>query len=125
MTGVDLPPDLEPWYVVCLAAWSSEIKGAGDHEQWWCDTMKDQGMRVKIALDDTGPVGEMIQYLPIEHAFAKGKDLYIHFWASSRERRKVPRDGSVVCVDFSCGKIPEKRAVLSGSWPGRPASLGA
>jgi GNAT superfamily N-acetyltransferase len=38
--------------------------------------MKDKGLRVKLALDDNGEVGGMIQYIPVEHSFVEGKDLY-------------------------------------------------
>jgi len=38
--------------------------------------MEGRGLRVKLALDDMGTVGGMIQYAPIEHAFVEGKDLY-------------------------------------------------
>ena len=38
--------------------------------------MKDRGLRVKLSVDDRGEVGGMIQYIPIEHSFAKGKELY-------------------------------------------------
>ena len=31
---------------------------------------------MKLALDDDGEVGGMIQYIPIEHSFVEGKDLY-------------------------------------------------
>lgn len=37
--------------------------------------MKDKGLRVKLALDDRGVVGGMIQYVPIEHSPAEGRDL--------------------------------------------------
>ena len=36
----------------------------------------DRGLRVKLALDDSGTVGGMVQYLPIEQSFVEGKDLY-------------------------------------------------
>jgi len=38
--------------------------------------MKEKGLRVKLSLDDRGVVGGMIQYVPIEHSPAEGKDLY-------------------------------------------------
>ena len=38
--------------------------------------MKDKGLRVKLGMDDSGEIGGMIQYTPIEHSFAEGKDLY-------------------------------------------------
>ncbi len=38
--------------------------------------MKDKGLRVKLAVDDNGQAGGMIQYLPIEHSTADGQGLY-------------------------------------------------
>ncbi len=77
MTIADLNTDLEPLYRVCLEDWSPEMKGAGDHKRRWYEKMKDHGLRVKVALDDQGVAGGMIQYLPIEHSFAEGEDLYM------------------------------------------------
>ena len=38
--------------------------------------MKDRGLRVKLALDDSGRIGGMIQYVPIAFSPAEGWDLY-------------------------------------------------
>ena len=38
--------------------------------------MKDKGLGVKLALDDKGNIGGMIQYIPIEYSFVEGKDMY-------------------------------------------------
>ncbi|QAA76094.1 MAG: hypothetical protein BIP78_0328 [Candidatus Bipolaricaulis sibiricus] len=90
MTIVDLNPDLEPLYLVCLEDWSSEMASAGDHKRRWYEKMKDQGLRVKVALDNRDVPGGMIQYLPIEHAFAEGDKLYmilciwVHGYAEGR-----------------------------------------
>ena len=63
-------------YCMCLEEWSEEIKEGLMHKERWYARMKDRGLRVKLALDDAGVVGGMIQYLPIEHSFIEGKDLY-------------------------------------------------
>jgi len=76
MKIIDLAAEHEQLYFVCLEDWSEEIKEAGDHKEVWYNKMKDKGLRVKLALDDGGEVGGMIQYVPIEHAFVEGKDLY-------------------------------------------------
>src|SRR3990172_10436999 len=76
MEIIDLPEQHEKLYFVCLEDWSDEIKEAGDHKAAWYAKMKDKGLRVKLALDDRGEVGGMIQYIPIEQSFAEGKDLY-------------------------------------------------
>jgi len=76
MEIIDLNEDYTPLYFVCLEDWSDEIKEAGDHKETWYNKMKNKGLRVKLSLDDFGKVGGMIQYIPIEHSFAEGKDLY-------------------------------------------------
>ena len=76
MKIVDLADEYEQLYFVCLEDWSEEMKEAGEHKQVWYNKMKDKGLRVKLALDDSGQVGGMIQYVPVEHSFAEGEDLY-------------------------------------------------
>lgn len=76
MKIIDLEEKYLPLYFVCLEDWSEEIKEAGNHKEVWYNKMKDKGLRVKLALDDKGEVGGMIQYLPIEHSHVEGKDLY-------------------------------------------------
>jgi GNAT superfamily N-acetyltransferase len=73
---IDLDATHEDLYLVCLEDWSAELKESGDHKACWYRVMKEQGLRVKLALDDNGAVGGMIQYVPIEHAPAEGQDLY-------------------------------------------------
>ncbi len=76
MKIIDLDEKSLPLYLVCLEDWSDEMKEAGKHKEVWYHRMKDKGLRVKLALDDRDEVGGMIQYLPVEHSFAEGKDLY-------------------------------------------------
>ena len=76
MTVVDLTPEHEGPYFVCLEDWSGEMAEAGDHKETWYRQMKDKGLRVKLALDDRGVVGGMIQYVPVETSSAEGSDLY-------------------------------------------------
>lgn len=73
---IDLSEKYESLYFVCLEDWSDEMKESGDHKSNWYHKMKDKGLRVKLAIDDHGEVGRMIQYVPIEYSFAEGKDLY-------------------------------------------------
>ncbi|MBI4648529.1 MAG: GNAT family N-acetyltransferase [Bacteroidia bacterium] len=63
-------------FFLCLEDWSDEAKEAGPHKECWYNKMKDKGLRVKLAVDDKGDVGGMIQYLPVELLFVEGKDLY-------------------------------------------------
>lgn len=76
MKIINLNEEYEKLYFVCLEDWSDEIKEAGDHKENWYIKMKDKGLCVKLALDNNGEVGGMIQYVPIEHSLAEGKDLY-------------------------------------------------
>lgn len=76
MKIVDLADEHKQLYFVCLEDWSEEMPEAGNHKEVWYNRMKDKGLRVKLSLDDSGEVGGMIQYIPIEHSFVEGKDLY-------------------------------------------------
>ncbi len=79
MEIIDLTDEHKPLYLLCLEDWSDEIKEAGTCKERWYGRMKDKGFRVKLALDDAGEVGGMIQYGPIEHSFADGNGLYFTY----------------------------------------------
>jgi len=76
MQVIDLTQEHKSLYFACLEDWSEEIREGGNHKELWYEKMKDMGLRVKLALDDRGQVGGMIQYVPIEYSFAAGKELY-------------------------------------------------
>lgn len=76
MKVIDLNESNLPLYFVCLEDWSDEMKEAGDLKELWYKRTQYRGLRVKLALDDSGTVGGMIQYVPIENSFVDGKDLY-------------------------------------------------
>ena len=76
MKIIDLNEHHLPLYFFCLEDWSDEMKEAGNHKEVWYSRMKDNGLRVKLALDDNGIVGGMIQYAPIEHSVVEGEGLY-------------------------------------------------
>ena len=63
-------------YCVCLEDWSDEMKEAGNHKANWYSEMKDKGLGVKLAISEEGKAVGMIQYIPVEHSYAEGKDLY-------------------------------------------------
>jgi GNAT superfamily N-acetyltransferase len=73
---IDLPEEHRQLYFWCLEDWSDEAKEAGPGRSLWFERMKDRGLRVKLALDDIGEVGGMIQYLPIEASTVDGDGLY-------------------------------------------------
>ena len=76
MKIIDLTSGHESLYWVCLEDWSEEMKEAGKHKAIWYDKMKERGLRVKLAEDDRGQIGGMIQYVPIEYSFAQGEKLH-------------------------------------------------
>lgn len=76
MKIVDLTEDHKDLFCLCLEDWSEEAKEAGPKRCEWVTRFQKKGLRAKLALDDEGNVGGMIQYLPIEHSFADGQDLY-------------------------------------------------
>jgi GNAT superfamily N-acetyltransferase len=79
MEVVDLSEEHENLFFCCLEDWSDEARESGPKRKMWYDKMKDRGLRVKLAKDDQGKIGGMIQYLPIEHSIINGKDgYYIH-----------------------------------------------
>jgi len=76
MRIIDLTEEYKSSYLVCLEDWSDEIREASRVKEEWYNKMKDKGLRVKLAQDEHGVVGGMIQYFPIEHSWVEGKDLY-------------------------------------------------
>ena len=76
MKVIDLTDTHKNLYFMCLEDWSDEIKESGNHKELWYNKMLNKGLRVKLAVDDKGEVGGMIQYLPLEHSVVEGKDLY-------------------------------------------------
>ena len=77
MQVVDLSDEYLGSYLACLEEWSDEMTEAGDHKARWYESMKDRGLRVKLALDDERRAVGMIQYLPIEQSIAEGEGLYM------------------------------------------------
>ncbi len=76
MQIINLKNEHKKIYFMCLEDWSEEMKEAGNHKEFWYNKMKESGLRVKLALNDSGEVVGMIQYIPIEFSTAEGKDLY-------------------------------------------------
>lgn len=76
MRVVDLSGEHEKQYFGCLEEWSDEAKVGARRRELWYRSMTEKGLRVKLALDDNGVIGGMVQYLPIEYSNAIGRDLY-------------------------------------------------
>ncbi|MFX1287892.1 MAG: GNAT family N-acetyltransferase [Promethearchaeota archaeon] len=76
MQIINLEEKYNDLYFMCLEDWSDEIKEAGNHKEIWYNKMKNEGLGVKLALNKNEKVVGMIQYIPIEHSFAEGENLY-------------------------------------------------
>ncbi len=63
-------------FCLCLEDWSDGAKESGPLRCQWIRRFEKHGFRARLALDDAGVVGGMIQYLPIERSFVDGADLY-------------------------------------------------
>ena len=76
MKVIDLPAEQQTAYFQCLEEWSPDIREAGDCKEKWFHRMHGRGLRVKVAVDDQGTLGGLIQYLPIENVAVEGQGLY-------------------------------------------------
>ena len=76
MQIIDLADEHKPIFSVCLEDWSDEVKEGGCRRAQWVDRFLGKGLRAKLAVDDHGTVGGMIQYLPIEESTVDGAGLY-------------------------------------------------
>lgn len=75
MRIVDLGPEHLEEYLVCLEDWSAEALEGRDLRAEWYAHMRERGLAVKLALDEDGRPGGMIQTVPIEHSYAEGEGL--------------------------------------------------
>lgn len=76
MKIIDLNEENKHLYFVCLMDRDAELKDAVHHKEHWYSKMKDKGLFVKLAEDNNGRFGGMIQCMPIEYSFTRGKDLF-------------------------------------------------
>jgi GNAT superfamily N-acetyltransferase len=76
MNIVDLTEDKKDLFCLCLEDWSDEAKEAGPKRRHWLNRCEKRGLRAKLAVDDNGVEGGMIQYGPIEQSIVDGSGLY-------------------------------------------------
>ncbi|MBE0518155.1 MAG: GNAT family N-acetyltransferase [Thermoplasmata archaeon] len=72
----DLDKADEQLFFKCLEDWSDEMAESGSRREAWFARMSENGLRAKVAIDDKGVIGGMIQYLPIEQSNAEGAGLH-------------------------------------------------
>lgn len=84
---IDLPERHLSSYLVCLEDGSEEMAEAGDHKARWYAMAREQGLRVKLAVDARDQPLGMIQYVPIELSPIEGRDLYmiLCIWVHGRK----------------------------------------
>ena len=76
MRIVEVDEATKALFCQCLEDWNDDVREAGDRRCRWFDRFTQRGLRGKIALDDAGTPGGMIQYLPIEESTVDGEGLY-------------------------------------------------
>jgi len=76
MQVIDLTDEHRDLFAVCLEDWSADAREAGPARACWVERYLERGLRAKLAVDDSGTVGGMIQYLPIEQWPVHGAGLY-------------------------------------------------
>jgi GNAT superfamily N-acetyltransferase len=76
MRVVDLDERLKPIFCQCLEDWPEDVREAGERRCGWVERFTSRGLRAKVALDEAGTPGGMIQYLPIEESTVDGSGLY-------------------------------------------------
>jgi N-acetylglutamate synthase-like GNAT family acetyltransferase len=73
---INLSDETRKEYFTCLEEWSDEMKDGVCRKECWYNAMRQKGLRVKLALNDSGLVAGMVHYAPIEHSWIDGEDLY-------------------------------------------------
>jgi GNAT superfamily N-acetyltransferase len=76
MRVIDLGDQHRALFACCLEDWSAEASEAGPRRACWVERFLERGLRAKLAVDDDGEIGGMIQYLPIEQSTVDGEGLY-------------------------------------------------
>jgi GNAT superfamily N-acetyltransferase len=76
MNVIDLTDEHKGLFACCLEDWSDDAREAGTRRNCWVDRFLAKGLRAKLAIDERGTVGGMVQYLPIEHSNIDGGGLY-------------------------------------------------
>lgn len=97
MKVVDLTEDKKELFCLCLEDWSADARESGSKRRQWLDRCQKRGLRAKLAVDDKGVEGGMIQYGPIEQSFVGGSGLYfiycIHVHGHKQGRGSFQKHG--------------------------------
>jgi len=74
---IDLDEANKGIFSMCLEDWSADARVGAPRRARWVERSLPKGLRAKLAVDDDGRVGGMIQYLPIEHSCVDGEGLHV------------------------------------------------
>jgi GNAT superfamily N-acetyltransferase len=122
---IDLADDKKELFCLCLEDWSADAKEAGPKRRAWLDRgQQERGLRAKLALDDNGIAGGMIQYGPIEHAQVDGSGLYfvycIHVHGHKQGRGNFQKRGMgkalIAAAEEDARKLGAKGMAAWGVW---------
>jgi len=77
MKVIDLDESNKDLFCLCLEDWSDDARESGPKRRQWVDRCRQHhGLRARLAVDDGGVEGGMIQYGPIESSHVDGSELY-------------------------------------------------
>jgi GNAT superfamily N-acetyltransferase len=117
MEVVDLTEDTKELFCLCLEDWSEDARESGPRRRQWLERSQPLGLRAKLALDDNGVVGGMIQYGPIEQSPVDGTGLYfiycIHVHGHKQGRGNFQKRGMGTAL-LSAAEEDARRLGASG-----------
>lgn len=125
MTIVDVDEARKDLFCLCLEDWSAEAKEAGPKRREWFERSVPLGLRAKLALDDDGVEGGMIQYGPIEHSTVDGEGLFfiycIHVHGHPQGRGSFQKRGMGKALLAAAEEDARRRGATGmaawGIWP--------
>ena len=88
MRIIDLTDENKALFSICLEDWSDDAREAGCRRAQWIERFLAKGLRAKLAVNEHGTLGGMIQYLPIEHSNVEGSGLHfiLCIWVHGHKR---------------------------------------
>jgi GNAT superfamily N-acetyltransferase len=124
MKVVDVTEEQKDLFCLCLEDWSDDAKASGPKRRQWLDRCQKQGLRAKLALDDNGVEGGMIQYGPIEQSHVDGANLYfiycIHVHGYKQGRGNFQKRGMgsalLAAAEEDARKLGAKGMAAWGVW---------
>lgn len=91
MRIIDLDDEHREDWLHCLEPWSAEAREGRDRRAAWYERVRDQGLIVKLAIDDDGAAAGMIQAVPAAAGLITGEGVYqvLCIWVHGYKRKGV------------------------------------